>query len=78
MSAVDVVAFAALGWEARTILAALHGVEPADAPRHWSGRLPDGGTCLVVQTGMGAARAAAAARAVPPAGGSAPQLHNWK
>ena len=66
MSAVDVVAFAALGWEARTILAALHEVQPADAPRRWTGRLPDGGSCLVVQTGMGAARAAAAARAVPP------------
>ena len=68
MSALDVVAFAALAWEARTILAALHEVLPADAPRRWTGRLPDGGSCLVVQTGMGAARAAAAARAVPPAG----------
>ena len=68
MSAVDVVAFAALGWEARTILAALQEVQPSDAPRRWTGRLPDGGSCLVVQTGMGAARAAAAARAVPPVG----------
>src|SRR5262249_24746105 len=66
--AVGVVAFAVLGWEARTSPAALHGGQPADAPRRWTGPLPDVGSCLVVQTGMGAARAAAAARAVPPVG----------
>ncbi len=67
MSEFDVVAFAALGWEARAVLAGLRDVRPADGPRRWCGGLPDGGTCLVVQTGMGSARAAAAARAVPSA-----------
>jgi adenosylhomocysteine nucleosidase len=68
VSGLDVVAFAALGWEARAALAGLRDVQPADLPRQWRGRLADGGSCLVVQTGMGAARAEAAARAAPPAG----------
>jgi nucleoside phosphorylase len=67
VSEYDVVAFAALGWEARAVLAGLQDVRPADGPRRWCGRLADGGTCLVVQTGMGSARAEAAARAVPSA-----------
>ena len=68
MSALDVVAFAALGWEARAALDVLRDVRPADAARQWRGRLADGGSCLVVQTGMGAVRAEVAARAAPPAG----------
>jgi nucleoside phosphorylase len=66
--AVDVAAFTALGWETRAVLGGLAGVEPADGPRQWRGRLGDGGSCLLTQVGVGPARAAAAARAVPPAG----------
>jgi nucleoside phosphorylase len=65
--AVDVAAFTALGWETRAVLGALAGVEPADGPRQWRGRLGDGGSCLLTQVGVGPERAAAAARAVPPA-----------
>src|SRR5262249_58184740 len=56
-----------VGWEARAGVAGLRDVRPAEEPRRWSGRLADGGTCLVVQTGMGSARAEAAARTVPSA-----------
>src|SRR5262249_59205744 len=68
VSALGGVAFAALGWEARAALAGLRDVQPADLPRQWRGRLADGSSCLVVQTGMGAARAEVAARVAPPAG----------
>jgi len=67
VSALDVAAFTALGWETRAVLSALRDVVPADAPRRWRGRLGDGRSCLVVQTGMGGARAGAAAHEVPPA-----------
>ena len=65
---VDVAAFTALGWETRAVLGGLAGVQPADRPRQWRGRLGDGGSCLLTQVGVGPARAAAAAQAVPPAG----------
>ena len=65
MSEVGITAFAALGWEARAVLAGLADVEAAGEPRRWRGRLRDGRTCLVVQTGMGPARAAAAAQTAP-------------
>jgi nucleoside phosphorylase len=61
------VAFAALGWEARAVLAGLSDVQPADEPRRWHGRLRDGRSCLVVQSGMGTERAIAAARGAPAA-----------
>ena len=67
MSAPDIVAFAALGWEARAVLAGLTDVQPAGEPHRWLGRLRDGRSCLVVQSGMGAERAIAAARAAPAA-----------
>ena len=67
MSAPDLTAFVALGWEARAVLAGLRDVRPADGPRRWLGRLGDGRSCLVVQTGMGEARATAAARSAPAA-----------
>ena len=67
MSEFEITAFAALGWEARAVLACLEDAQAAGEPRRWRGRLRDGRTCLVVQTGMGLARAAAAARTAPPA-----------
>lgn len=67
MSTPDIVAFAALGWEARAVLAGLTDVQPAGEPHRWHGRLRDGRSCLVVQSGMGAERAIAAARAAPAA-----------
>src|SRR2546428_4709066 len=60
--------FPALGWERRAVTEALRAVEPAGRPRTWRGRLADGASCLVVQTGIGPARAAAAASAAPSAG----------
>ncbi len=65
LSGVDVAAFTALGWETRAVLAALADVRPAGPPRRWHGRLGDGCGCLVVQTGIGLERAAAAARTAP-------------
>src|SRR5881397_154728 len=75
----DVAIFTALGWERRAVTEALRAVEPAGRPRTWRGRLADGASCLVVQTGIGPARAAAAA---PPAGaflacGCAGALVDW-
>jgi len=58
---VDVIAFAALGWERRAVTDALVGVEPAAQPHTWQGRLGDGSSCLVIQTGIGIDRARAAA-----------------
>jgi len=63
----DLVVFAALAWEAAAARAALRALAPGPWPRTWRGRLGDGGSCLVVQTGIGPQRAAAAAAAVPPA-----------
>ena len=67
MTEVDVAAFAALGWETRTVLGALRDARPVAPPRRWLGRLGDGGSCLVVQTGIGPRRAAEAACAAPSA-----------
>src|SRR5437870_2351628 len=61
----DVAIFTALGWERRAVTEALRAVEPAGRPRTWRGRLADGASCLVVQTGIGPARAAAGGRGVP-------------
>ncbi|MCW5892801.1 MAG: hypothetical protein KIT14_19990 [bacterium] len=63
----DLVAFAALDWEARAMCDALGGVEPARAALAWQGHLGDATTCLVLQIGIGPARAAAAAAAAPAA-----------
>jgi adenosylhomocysteine nucleosidase len=63
----DLVIFAALGWERRAVTDGLPDVAPAGRPRTWRGRLGDGSSCLVVQTGMGMQRARTAALAVPPA-----------
>ena len=68
MTEVDIAAFAALGWEARAVLGALRDVRPLPGKRQWLGRLGDGCSCLVVQTGIGPQRAAAAAAAAPRAG----------
>lgn len=65
MHAVDVVALAALDWEARAILDGLAGVQPADGPRTWHGYLGDGSSCWVGQTGIGPERAAAVAACAP-------------
>src|SRR2546428_8856802 len=74
--------FPALGWERRAVTEALRAVEPAGRPRTWRGRLADGASCLVVQTGIGPVRAAAAAAAAPAAGvflacGCAGALVDW-
>jgi nucleoside phosphorylase len=83
MHDVDVVALAALDWEARAVLDGLAGVRPADGPRTWHGYLGDGSSCWVGQTGVGPERAAAVAACAPRArlvlsvgcaGGLAPAL----
>jgi adenosylhomocysteine nucleosidase len=56
----DVVAFAALAWEARAVLDALQGVEPV-GPRVWRGYLGDGAPVRVLQIGVGLDRAERAA-----------------
>jgi len=63
---VDVVVFAALSWEARTVLDGLQGVEPV-APRQWRGYLGDGATVAVRQVGVGVEQARIAAEQAPPA-----------
>jgi len=65
MHDVDVVALAALDWEARAILDGLSGVQPADGPRTWHGYLGDGSSCWVGQSGVGPERAAAVAACAP-------------
>ena len=77
----DVAIFAALGWERRAVTGALRAVEPAPGPA-WRGRLADGATCVVLQTGIGPSRAGAAAAAAPAAGvflacGCAGALVDW-
>src|SRR5437879_817839 len=62
----DLAIFTALGWERRAVTEALRAVEPAGWPRTWCGRLADGASCLLVQTGIGPARASAArTRGIP-------------
>ena len=64
---VDVVVFTALAWERRCALAGIGSVEPA-GPHQWTGTGSGGRSVLVVQTGIGVARARTAAAAVPAAG----------
>jgi nucleoside phosphorylase len=63
----DVTFFTALGWERRALLRALGTAEPGPAARTWQGRTVAGAHCWVVETGVGAARARAAAEAAPAA-----------
>jgi 4-hydroxy-3-methylbut-2-enyl diphosphate reductase len=63
----DLVVFAALGWERRAVTDALSDVTPWPGGQAWRGRLGDGASCLVFQTGMGPTRAARAAASAPPA-----------
>ncbi len=62
----DLAIFAALGWERRAVTDSLPGRRDGVAPGTWSGRLGDGSSCIVVQTGVGRERARVAASAVPP------------
>jgi nucleoside phosphorylase len=59
--------FAALGWERRLVTKALAGASRMQAGR-WVGTLGDGGSCLVIQPGVGPIRAAEQASIVPAAG----------
>jgi len=61
----DLAIFAALGWERRAVTDSLPGRRDGVAPGTWCGRLGDGTSCVVVQTGVGRERARAAASAVP-------------
>jgi adenosylhomocysteine nucleosidase len=63
----DAAVFTALDWERHAVTAALRDVAPAARPRSWQGRTAGGTTWLVVQTGVGPARAASAAASAPPA-----------
>jgi len=63
----DIVVFTALGWERRAVLAGLAEARVRARGRSWSGRAGDL-SCLVVQTGVGRARATAVARAAADAG----------
>jgi adenosylhomocysteine nucleosidase len=63
----DVVAFAALAWEARAVLDALQGVEGIGR-RVWRGYLGDGAAVRVLQIGVGLDRAERAAAAAAGAG----------
>lgn len=56
----DIAIFTALGWERRAVLAGLDGVRVRERGRTWSGRAGDL-SCLVLQTGVGHARAGVAA-----------------
>jgi adenosylhomocysteine nucleosidase len=62
----DLAVFAALGWERRAVTDALGTVERT-GPRTWRGRLGDGASCAVVQTGVGLERARTEAASVEPA-----------
>src|SRR6058998_86445 len=64
---VDIVIFAALAWERRAVTRELAGIVSGDGLRIWRGRLGDGASCLVMQTGIGAERARLAAWSAPPA-----------
>jgi adenosylhomocysteine nucleosidase len=62
----DLVVFTALGWERRAVTGGPVAFS-REATNAWSGRLPDGRRCRVIQTGIGPARARRAADAAPPA-----------
>src|SRR5262245_33748292 len=63
----ELAVFAALGWERRAVTSALAEVGPAGSTRAWHGRLADGASCLVMQTGIGPERAGRIAAGAPPA-----------
>jgi len=63
----DLAIFTALGWERQAVTQALFALEPGPEPGTWRGRLGDGASCVVAQTGMGRERARTAAAALPPA-----------
>jgi adenosylhomocysteine nucleosidase len=63
----DLAIFTALDWERRAVAPGLVGLEAAATPRTWQGRLGDGSSCLVAQTGVGMERARTVAAGVPPA-----------
>jgi nucleoside phosphorylase len=63
----DVVVFAALPWERRAVARALRARGSAVAPRTWAIRLAGGRSGVLVETGIGAAHARAAALAAPDA-----------
>jgi adenosylhomocysteine nucleosidase len=63
----DLIVFAALGWERRAVTEALTLSVPVGGPGRWQGRLQDGGSVIVVQTGVGLERARVAAASAPPA-----------
>jgi nucleoside phosphorylase len=65
----DLVVFTALGWERRAVADALTDVTPWPGGQAWRGRMGDGASCLVFQTGIGPTRAARAAASAPPARG---------
>src|SRR6266576_3605159 len=73
----DVTIFTALGWERRAVIEALRTPEPSGQSGAWRGRLADGASCLVVQTGIGPARAAAPAAGAFLACGCAGALVGW-
>jgi nucleoside phosphorylase len=63
----DVVVFAALPWERRAVGRALGASGSPVAPGTWAIRLGGGGSGILVEMGIGAARARAAALAAPDA-----------
>jgi adenosylhomocysteine nucleosidase len=63
----DLAIFTALAWERRAVLAVLRDVAPASTARTWHGRLADGTSCLVAQTGVGPEHARRVASAAPEA-----------
>ena len=63
----DLAIFTALDWERRAVAHGLVGLEPGPTAHTWRGRLGDGGSCLVAQTGVGAGRARTVAAGAPPA-----------
>ena len=60
----DLCIFAPLAWERAAVCAAPLDWRPTGT-RRWEAKLPHGGTCVVVQTGVGPARARSAAEAAP-------------
>ena len=64
----DLAIFTALDWERRAVAPGLVELEAATpTAQTWRGRLGDGGSCLLVQTGVGVERARAVAARMPPA-----------
>ena len=63
----DLAIFPALAWERRAVLSALRNVVRGTIPRTWEGRLGDGTSCVVMQTGIGPEHALRVAAAAPAA-----------